>query len=591
MKLKSLLVIAALAFCGSVNAEIYYVVPGEFATGNDGKTWATAITIWDIYAHEASEKKPDAGLTENVKFYNDDVFFFAGGTYYPSPTPAGVAPRIYRGFVFVGGCDPTKGEITDPNWKPEYPSATPTIFSGDLDGNEVASPGDSRNLMHMRRGSTLNEGVTADEGDVYTIVQAEKDGTLRPLRIHGFEFKCCYNEEEFPSSESSSDAAIWGAVDSQQGWIELYNCSIHDNFADKAAGLHVYGSLYRVEDCQFYNNMARQTGAAMRVNINANTRYSRGVVERCAFYNNTLTDRYGAAIALTAGEMYLVNSTVSGNTSFCEGAGIVANGGSRADRKLHLINCTVAGNECTADPAELYKTDAETGAVTNPGSWVGSELRLANDPNCEIWNSIIVGKMDDGTVARAPFVVKDEIKGAALKSLKLSFSIIGTMTSLLEGQMPTLDLDEFNYQNAANTWQAVFADAVLQDNGGNTMTVIPSKAYFDGLAASMIYWPPYVNDATNFATALTMAPLFATTGFAVPNLTIDQRKEARNTGSEDDYAPGAYDFYTTSTGIEDVSLSPAISTREGAIYNLQGMKVNRNYRGLIIREGKKFLVK
>ncbi len=49
-----------------------------------------------------------------------------------------------------------------------------------------------------------------------------------------------------------------------------------------------------------------------------------------------------------------------------------------------------------------------------------------------------------------------------------------------------------------------------------------------------------------------------------------------------------YAHFEHPTGIEDVSLSPALSTREEAIYNLQGVKVNGNYRGLIIREGKKF---
>lgn len=47
------------------------------------------------------------------------------------------------------------------------------------------------------------------------------------------------------------------------------------------------------------------------------------------------------------------------------------------------------------------------------------------------------------------------------------------------------------------------------------------------------------------------------------------------------------------TGIEGVSLTPALSTREGVTYNLQGQRVSsfNGYRGVVIKGGKKFIVK
>lgn len=47
------------------------------------------------------------------------------------------------------------------------------------------------------------------------------------------------------------------------------------------------------------------------------------------------------------------------------------------------------------------------------------------------------------------------------------------------------------------------------------------------------------------------------------------------------------------TGIEGVSLTPALSTREGVTYNLQGQRVGsvNGYRGIVIKGGKKFIVK
>ena len=67
--------------------------------------------------------------------------------------------------------------------------------------------------------------------------------------------------------------------------------------------------------------------------------------------------------------MWIINSTIVDNKAFYEGAGICANGSSFDDdvRAVHIINCTIAGNTCAADPSELYAEDTETGTVTNPG--------------------------------------------------------------------------------------------------------------------------------------------------------------------------------------------------------------------------------
>lgn len=587
MNSRNLLIWALLAICSSISAEsaIYYVVPGNEMTGKDGKSWENAVTIWDIYNHETLVGKNDA----NATWKNGDVFFFAGGTYYPATQAGGIAGRIYRGFTFVGGCDPSKGEITDPDYRPDYPSSTPTIFSGDLNGNGIADPEDAKNLMYMRRGSNLNLDAT----DQYDLSKATgSNGVLAPLRIYGFEFKCAYNSNSFPASESADSQSGWGAVCAVQGWIELYNCIIHDNYAEKASGVQIFGSLYRVTDCQFYNNLAVQTGSALRINVNASTRYTRGVVERCSFYNNTVSDRFGGAIAMTAGEMYLVNSTITGNTAYYEGGGIVSNGSSAADRRLHIINCTIAGNNCTANPSELYTTDPLTGAVTNPGSWVGSEIRLANDLNCEIWNSIIVGKEDDGTISKAPFVIKDNLSGASSKSFKLSFNVIGSMYGLLDGQLPALDLDSYNYQNAQNTWATVFGGAELKDNGGSTMTVIPNKSYFEELNTTGKFWPAYVNDANTYAGEIAYQKLFSVTGFTVPDLSVDQRNEKRNTNTEADYAPGAYDFLANSTSAGINTVSTANPQYPTIIFNLAGQKVDKNYRGtvIVLMNNKKFLI-
>ena len=577
MKLKGLLLTAAMTASAGAFAADYYVVPGNEPTGKDGSSWDNAITIWDIYANEAVAKKKE----ENSKYKNGDVFFFAGGTYYPTLQAGGVPQRMYRGYIFVGGCDPSKGAVT--TW-PAYPSATPTVFSGDLNGDGIASPGDAQCLVYMRLGS--NGINTAD--DRYTVT----DASLKPLTFHGFEFKCTYNENEWPGTESADNLAGWGALSVAQGWLELYNCDVHDTYAAKASGMNVYGSLYNVRDCRFYNNHANQTGAALRVNVNTDKRYSRGTVERCAFYNNVLDDRYGAAIALTAGEMYIINSTVAGNTAYAEGAGVVSNGDKNATRKLHIINSTIAGNTCTADPADLFKSDAETGEVSNPGSLVGTDIRIAADANFNIFNSIVVGKQDNGTVAYAPFVMKDAAKGEANPTFTPrcefeGFNLMGSCLPLIEAdKWSYIKTGNYNSLNAANTYAAVFGDQDISSS--EEKVLVPSADYITSLAAQEFY-PPYVADINTYAEALAQEPLFTKSGYQAPDLTVDQTGTKRNTNEDADYSIGAFDIFTHTTGISSVhSGKPA---QPQARYNLQGQRVDKTYRGIVVVNGKKVVVK
>lgn len=576
MKIKGLLLTAAMAVSANAIAAEYYVVPGNTATGNDGSSWEKAITIWDIYANEATAKK----VEDNSVYKNGDVFFFAGGTYYPTLEAGGVPQRIYRGYIFVGGCDPSKGAVT--TWL-TYPSATPTVFSGDLNGDGVASPGDAQCLVYMRLGS--NGINTAD--DRYTVT----DPLLKPLTFHGFEFKCAYNENEWPGTESADNLAGFGAISVAQGWCELYNCDVHDNYSQKAAGFNVYGSLYNLRDCRFYNNVAHQTGAALRVNVNTDKRYSRGTVERCAFYNNKLDDRYGSAIALTAGEMYIINSTVSGNYAFSEGA-VVANGDKNATRKLHIINSTIAGNYCTGDPSELYKTDEETGAVVNPGSFTGTELRISADANFNMYNSIIVGRYEDGTVTNAPIVMRDATKGEEnpLFTPRCDFEGFNLTGSCL----PLLAADEWSYINkefsnnmdAANTYAAVFGEQNILNN--KDRVIVPNATYLQTLQ-SKEYYPAYVSDVKTYAESLAKEPLFAVTGYKAPDLTVDQTGTARNAGDDLDYCAGAFDVYSNATGIATIAQEKTTASKYR--YNLNGQRVDASYRGIVVVNGKKMVQK
>lgn len=550
MKLKHFLlcVMGILISATTFSAE-YYVVPGLRSTGNDGSSWEKAITMYDIFENDAAAAKND----EVSKYKTGDVFFLSGGTYYNATSPGADAGRIYRGYVFVGGCDPSKGAVTE--W-PAYPSATPTVFSGDLDENGEPSAGDLRNLVHVRQ---------ARNDDAENLAHI--------CRLIGIDFTCSY------SPEGSTNAS--GAVHCTQGAIALQYCNVYNNLSKGegtgdgiGAGIHIYGGLYHIKDCNVYDNKAHKTGAGFRC-TSRSSKKANGVIERCYFGNNEVESRYGGAIAHSSGEnMWIVNSTIVDNKAFYEGAGVCANGSTFDDdvRAVHIINCTIAGNICSADPSELYSEDTETGNVTNPGSWLGSQVRIACDPAMNICNSIIVGREDDGTVAKAAIVLTGMEKAPSSAYLNsYGGSILGTFGSVMTA--PTIAINWNNDHmdgSQPNTYTKIFGENKAGGNGGFTKTLKPvDKDILDRLGVYALYGfeiGEYIK-------------MLKEEGKYLPfeiDVTVDQTGSSRSQKEIDgETAPGAYDFLGEhGTGIVDVN-SPTdaleLQVSGDGIYRITGL--------------------
>lgn len=522
----------------------YYVVPGLKASGNDGSSWEKAITMYDIFENDATAKKDD----DASKYKSGDVFYLAGGTYYNATSPGADAGRIYRGYVFVGGCDSSKGAVTQ--W-PTYPSATPTVFSGDLDENGKPSAGDIRNLIHVRR------------GDI--------DGTV--CKVVGIDFTCSY------SPEGSTNYS--GAVFCRQGAIEMQYCNVYNNESvgegsgdGIGAGIHIFGAEYHIKDCNIYNNKANKTGAGFRCTNNG-ARHCNGVIERCYFGNNELAGKWGAAISQSSGDrMMILNSTIVDNKAYAEGAGISANGATFPDdvRSVIIINSTIAGNVCTANPEDLY-AQGETG-VTNPGSWLGSQVRFMCDPAVDIYNSIIVGKDDDGTVARAAFMLGGTEKDPASAWLTSGGgNILGTFATVMESPTIKLNWSE-DYMDATSpyTYDKVFGNAVAQNNGGFTKTLKP----IDGLLDKIGGFARWGFEIVDYVKALSDA------GKTVPSwvtidATVDQTGAKRSQDlDKGDTAPGAFDYFAQhESGIDDVISTTAVLKLQAegdGLYTISGVE-------------------
>lgn len=137
MKLKHfLLCVMGILIPTTVFSAEYYVVPGLRATGNDGSSWEKAITMYDIFENDAAAAKND----EVSKYKTGDVFFLAGGTYYNATSPGSDAGRIYRGYIFVGGCDQSKGVVTEwPAYPPQHLQFSPVTSTKTEDRVQATS--------------------------------------------------------------------------------------------------------------------------------------------------------------------------------------------------------------------------------------------------------------------------------------------------------------------------------------------------------------------------------------------------------------------------------------------------------------------
>ncbi|MBD5234536.1 MAG: T9SS type A sorting domain-containing protein [Bacteroidales bacterium] len=532
--------LACMALPVLMSAAEYYVVPGLKASGKDGSSWENALTMYDIFANDAATKKKES---ESI-YKHGDVFYLAGGTYINSllgGKTGGDDVRICHGYTFVGGCDPTKGPVTE--W-PTYPSATPTIFSGDLNENGIADEGDMCNLVCVRSGSTDGMDISHPENP-------EPATTFI-----GVDFTNSY------SPAGTKDEA--GAVHCTQGRIALKYCNIYGNVSDGdgsgdgvAAGIGIRGGRYEISDCNIYGNKGRQTGAGLRV-TSRSASISRGVVERCYFGENEISGRYGAAIAYTSGDsQWLVNSTIVGNKAKYEGAGIAINGsnfsgtngsGNTDERSVHIVNCTIAGNICTADPADLYKED------TNPGSWFGSQIRISADPAVEICNSIIVGAEDDGTIAKAAIMLLDEVSSDNAYLNSYGGSILGTFATTAEPKISINWLADNMDEDAPYTYATVFGDAVPAFNGGFTKTLIPRSEFLDEIGS----YPLYGFEINDFVTGLVSA------GHNLPfeiSVDVDQNGTKRDFSDEGETAPGAYDYLA----YENAGVESAVAAKNGLV--------------------------
>lgn len=277
--------------CASASFATDYYVSVDGSGEKSGSSWENAIAFTEMYSNI------------NTKYKNGDVFYFQGGTYY---VPAKV-PTVSNGYSFIGAT-----------------TGTPTVFSGDVNGDGVATEGDASTLLFIQ--------LATKNGD-----------TSKHFVLKNITFTGAYVNQTRTSALRVDNS----------GWVDVQNCIFDKNISVYSKDNNHGGPACLLErstvnftDCKFTNNESVGRGGAIKLTSDVSTKGYTNLL-RCLVSGNK-AKTLGSAIFFNHGqELNIINSVIIENVSGTEGeVGAIFSIGADSNyaRQITLINSTVAGN-------------------------------------------------------------------------------------------------------------------------------------------------------------------------------------------------------------------------------------------------------
>lgn len=418
MDFKKFTLVAALMAAPMASfATDYFVTPEGKGTG-DGSSWDNAMSL------DAFRDKVAVESTES------NVFYFAGGTYIVSEPL-----KIFKnGCTLIGGfADNLTGTSHE---TPTYPSATPTVFTGDINQDGVAGEGDAECL--------------------FTIKTDTKNGDeSKKVVLKGFELTGTYTQ-----SNQSDNANAHGALHLDNcGYVEVDNCLFYGNVSEDPDGstpkmvggmaISSHRSLSVFNDCEITDNQGVSRGGAIKLTADGVDK-GKTTFNRCLIARNSIQNELGSAICVQHGAyLQIVNSTVTGNTGADGEAAIYATGADeKYPRSLYIVNSTIAGNEG------------------------GPQIEMTTDANLYVANSIVVSNGD--APAFSVTSVKEFVSGG--------MNILGSDAS------GVLTLQATDNAEAGNNYEKIFGTNELGDNGVIEPLAEEGEYTAAALAAAIADW-------------------------------------------------------------------------------------------------------
>lgn len=289
--MKRFTLMLAGVLCASASFATDYYVSVDGSGEKSGSSWENAIAFTEMYSNI------------NTKYKNGDVFYFQGGTYY---VPAKV-PTVSNGYSFIGAT-----------------TGTPTVFSGDVNGDGVATEGDASTLLFIQ--------LATKNGD-----------TSKHFVLKNITFTGAYVNQTRTSALRVDNS----------GWVDVQNCIFDKNISVYSKDNNHGGpacllerSMVNFTDCKFTNNESVGRGGAIKLTSDVSTKGYTNLL-RCLVSGNK-AKTLGSAIFFNHGqELNIINSVIIENVSGTEGeVGAIFSIGADSNyaRQITLINSTVAGN-------------------------------------------------------------------------------------------------------------------------------------------------------------------------------------------------------------------------------------------------------
>lgn len=289
--MKRFTLMLAGVLCASASFATDYYVSVDGSGEKSGSSWENAIAFTEMYSNI------------NTKYKNGDVFYFQGGTYY---VPAKV-PTVSNGYSFIGAT-----------------TGTPTVFSGDVNGDGVATEGDASTLLFIQ--------LATKNGD-----------TSKHFVLKNITFTGAYVNQTRTSALRVDNS----------GWVDVQNCIFDKNISVYSKDNNHGGPACLLErstvnftDCKFTNNESVGRGGAIKLTSDVSTKGYTNLL-RCLVSGNK-ANTLGSAIFFNHGqELNIINSVITENVSGTEGeVGAIFSIGADSNyaRQITLINSTVAGN-------------------------------------------------------------------------------------------------------------------------------------------------------------------------------------------------------------------------------------------------------